>query len=102
MVQDCLCHLAVIFLCADTALNRILQEFDRQGMMTSEYVYIMPVMNMVTYEVSPQLRRYYEHIRLVRDGFEHSAINYIVRRYYMFSMTHFYPTDELVSGLASD
>ena len=67
MVQDCLCHLAVIFLCADTALNRILQEFDRQGMMTSEYVYIMPVMNMVTYEVSPQLRRYYEHIRLVCD-----------------------------------
>ena len=56
----------MIFLCADTALNRILREFDRQGMMTSEYVYIMPVMNMVTYEVSPHLRRYYEHIRLVR------------------------------------
>ena len=61
---------SVIFLCADSAMNRILREFDRQGMMTSEYVYIIPVISMATYEVSPQLRRYYEHIRLVRDGFE--------------------------------
>ena len=68
----------MIFLCADSDLrHRILREFDRQGMMTSEYVYIMPVMNMATYEVAPQLRRYYEHIRLVRDGFEHSAINHM-------------------------
>ena len=61
---------------------RMLREFDRQGMMTSEYVYILPVMDM---DRDPALltpwvaasasgdaavrrqRRYYEHVRLVRD-----------------------------------
>ena len=74
---------SVIFLCGDADIRlRMLHEFDRQGMMTSEYVYILPVMDVDRDRalLTPWLagaasgdaavrrqRRYYEHVRLVRD-----------------------------------
>ena len=68
----------------------MLREFDRQGMMTSEYVYILPVYNvdytswMLTPWVderggaTPRLEtRHYEHVRMVLYVVHHVDILYV-------------------------